>query len=297
MATVPAPVSFIPARIDSRLPTDQRDNEIRSVPELVEYNARHNPKHIFCGQAGKKVQVGSTGRDLLEITHVQLKNAILKCSRLVVARISELQQPHRDGESGDIVKCPPVALFMESDIGILIHLFSFLSLGIPVRKRIALKSELIHQLICQVVLLSARLSPTAVAHLLSQTSATAVIAAPTLKSTAKEALSILKVTEGTGPSLYSPNSYEFYLDNDLIQSNDNICDPSHYISKYDRNVLMLHSSGTTGLPKPIYISHDCLLGYSTCHDFQNVAEAAGLNATTLPLYHVSYVGPFLGFQD
>jgi hypothetical protein len=158
MATVPAPVSFIPARIDSRLPTDQRDNEIRSVPELVEYNARHNPKYIFCVQAGKKVQVGSTGRDLLAVTHMQLKNAILKCSRWVVAHISQLQRPHKDGESGDIVKGPPVALFMESDIGILIHLFSFLGLGIPVRKRIGLKSELIHQLKCHRLLYSPRVS-------------------------------------------------------------------------------------------------------------------------------------------
>ena len=65
----------------------------------------------------------------------------------------------------------------------------------------------------------------------------------------------------------------------------------------DRDVLILHSSGTTGLPKPIYNSHAYLLGYATCHDFEAAEEAASLSLTTLPLYHgFGLHGPFLSLS-
>ncbi len=76
-----------------------------------------------------------------------------------------------------------------------------------------------------------------------------------------------------------------------------ICNPNHYVNDLDRDVLILHSSGTTGLPKPIYNSHAYLLGYATCHDFKNAEEAASLSLTTLPLYHgFGLHGPFLSLS-
>jgi acyl-CoA synthetase (AMP-forming)/AMP-acid ligase II len=146
MAIFSASASFIPAKIDTRLPTDQRDN-IRSLPELIEHNARHNPNHIFCVQARKKSSTELARPGLLEVTHLQLKTAIIQCSRWLVAHVGELRRPHKDGDSDKIIRGPPIALFMESDIGILIHLFSLLSLGVPVRKHMALKYKPIHQLI------------------------------------------------------------------------------------------------------------------------------------------------------
>lgn len=86
--------------------------------------------------------------------------------------------------------------------------------------------------------------------------------------------------------IYSPALYEDALRSDAIIDESGICDPNHYVNESDRNVFILHSSGTTGLPKPIYNSHEYLLGYATCHEFSNVEEAAGLSVTTLPLYHV-----------
>jgi acyl-coenzyme A synthetase/AMP-(fatty) acid ligase len=44
-------------------------------------------------------------------------------------------------------------------------------------------------------------------------------------------------------------------------------DDDDLIQEDDRNVLILHSSGTTGLPKPIYLAHRYLLGYAACHRF------------------------------
>ena len=42
----------------------------------------------------------------------------------------ELKLP---SSGADGIVCAPVALFVESDVGLLIHLFSLMGLGVPVR--------------------------------------------------------------------------------------------------------------------------------------------------------------------
>jgi len=135
------------------------------------------------------------------------------------------------------------------------------------------------------MLLSARLSPVAIHHLLVQTSAIAIIASPRLQRTAKEALSVFTPAEAS-PVLYSQLAYTSFLEPTHTFPEDTICGQDHYIGEADRNVLILHSSGTTGLPKAIYNSHRYLLAYTACHEFSNDDEALGLNVSTLPLYHV-----------
>lgn len=73
----------------------------------------------------------------------------------------------------------------------------------------------------------------------------------------------------------------------------------------DRNVLILHSSGTTGmlmrmhkiqlllmtepgLPKAIPLAHRYVLGYAACHSFPPDKDMSvqGVNLSTLPLFHV-----------
>jgi len=63
-------------------------------------------------------------------------------------------------------------------------------------------------------------------------------------------------------------------------------DDDDLIQEDDRNVLILHSSGTTGLPKPIYLAHRYLLGYAACHRFAEDEVVNSPNVSTLPLYHV-----------
>ena len=142
---------FDPATIDLRLRSpDQRD--IRTISELVEYNALHNPDHVFCIQARRH-------QESISVSCFQLKQAIVQCSDWLIAYVKELELPQED-EDGVLRKGRPVALAMDSDIGLLVHLLSFLSLGVPV------------------LLLSARLSPTAIQHLVLETSVGAIIAAP-----------------------------------------------------------------------------------------------------------------------
>lgn len=59
------------------------------------------------------------------------------------------------------------------------------------------------------------------------------------------------------------------------------------VNDADRNVIILHSSGSTGLPKPIYQTHRYLLGYAACHAFPEDVDVSHVCASTLPLFHVS----------
>ena len=49
--------------------------------------------------------------------------------------------------------------------------------------------------------------------------------------------------------------------------------------------LILHSSGTTGFPKPIAVSSMYPLRYAACHDFKAEDIIDWVNLSTLPLYH------------
>lgn len=52
-----------------------------------------------------------------------------------------------------------------------------------------------------------------------------------------------------------------------------------------RRDVILHSSGTTGFPKPIYLTKRYLLQYAACHEFPPSEEIGWINLSTLPLYH------------
>jgi acyl-coenzyme A synthetase/AMP-(fatty) acid ligase len=114
----------------------------------------------------------------------------------------------------------------------------------------------------------------------------ALLASPNLGLAAKKAVSLFGASRSL-PSVYTQIPYQFFLQDQSSYTDRNVFVEQHYISDDDRNVFILHSSGTTGLPKSICCSHRYLLGYSTCHDFPVESEAQGMNITTLPLYHVS----------
>lgn len=111
-------------------PSAEDTNYIGSLPQLVEFNAEKNPDHVFCIQSRK--QAGKTSISLLHINHSQLKDAISRCANWLRSNIPGLQLPSLQ-DDGSVKKGPPVALFMESDIGLLFHQLALLSLGVPVR--------------------------------------------------------------------------------------------------------------------------------------------------------------------
>lgn len=108
-ANAPPSTPFLAANIQLKLQNpDNRD--IRTLPELVEFNVVHNGDFLFCLQAGRQ-------QNLQPITHRQLKEAILCCSDWLVANVKEVKPPTIQ-ESVTIEKSKPVALLMESDVGL-----------------------------------------------------------------------------------------------------------------------------------------------------------------------------------
>lgn len=123
------------------------------------------------------------------------------------------------------------------------------------------------------VLLSARLSDMAVKHLLDETGAT------TLLVSSRSRRSLTPVTVAL-VNIVVAQPYHYFLADDVKRKQS-----QPKIDENNRDVLILHSSGTTGLPKPIRLAHRYLLGYAACHNFDKDEEVDWRNLSTLPLYH------------
>lgn len=136
------------------------------------------------------------------------------------------------------------------------------------------------------MLLSARLTPIAIAHLLKATSAGAVLASTRCARAAADALCSYGAGE-TAPTVLEPLSYGQFLDDADALGWTVLEVPATYtaVDETDCDVLILHSSGTTGLPKPIRHPHKYLLGYANCHEFGPADTVDGVNCSTLPLFH------------
>lgn len=132
-------------------------------------------------------------------------------------------------------------------------------------------------------MLSIRLSPVAIAHLLKVCSAQAIILSKRTQSSAKQALLISSEEQRDIRQVISV-PYESLQQLGESGSTDAVERPTPLS---DQTVaLILHSSGTTGLPKPIRLAHRYLLGYAACHHLQPEECNNRLNVSTLPMYHV-----------
>ena len=130
-------------------PTPQKELEernghhaIASLPDLIRYNAKENPDHIFCTQAevgsGKttdKTGTSTSQYDSRQITFGQLGRAVDSCARW----IHKTFEPSRLRSSAN--KPRPIALYLESDIGLFIHLAALLAMDIPVRSKATIQSS------------------------------------------------------------------------------------------------------------------------------------------------------------
>jgi acyl-CoA synthetase (AMP-forming)/AMP-acid ligase II/NAD(P)-dependent dehydrogenase (short-subunit alcohol dehydrogenase family) len=240
---------------------------IRTLPELVEFHVKHNPQHLFCFQAEKKAN-GDGTYDFVPVTYEKLRNAILQCQVWLTEHVPGFHLP-AVSEDGSVKKCPPVAILMESHFALAVYVLALMGMGVP----------------C--VLLSARLSPLAVAHLIRATGAKSAIVSQRLHPVISEAFSTSnEIQNGFNEvDIAIAPGYELFLQAEAVANDGRVAFPHHYVSEDDRQALILHSSGTSGLPKPIYCAHRHFLGFAACHNFSSDAEAHGLTISTSPFFH------------
>ncbi|KAI1367018.1 hypothetical protein F5Y08DRAFT_350351 [Xylaria arbuscula] len=246
-------------------PTAQ--DSLRTLPQLVQYHAENNPNYLFCLQAEKRHVTEEPSR-IQEITYSTLQQAILHCQLWLNSQVARAQV---GTQSGHYTKPAPVALLMESDFGLAVYLLSLMGLGVPV------------------VLLSARLSPLAIHNLTQVTGCQAILVSERLRHLCSDALSIHNesgssdINEIVTTRQITTIGYKQFLEGDIL--NGTVALEGHFLSDEDRQVVILHSSGTSGLPKPIYCSHRHFIVFSQCEDFRSPAEAQGLNISTSPFFH------------
>lgn len=97
--------------------------------------------------------------------------------------------------------------------------------------------------------MSARLSPQAVVHLVRKTDTQAVLVSPQLETLVEESQALFTSTESEGavPSWHQVPSYVEFVDPASKLDTSIVPPPPAYFSHNDRNVVILHSSGTTGM--------------------------------------------------
>lgn len=147
------------------------------------------------------------------------------------------------------LKQDPVAILLDSDIGLLIHLFSLLSLGVPA------------------ILFSPRLNTASVQHLLTTLKSQTVITSARHVGTLKAAFETTGLEYGRGGTkIQVARSFQDYLHevekDKCIPADATICGPQHFVGEFDRNAIILHTCGTTGLPEPVHQPDKMLLGYA-----------------------------------
>lgn len=260
-------VAFIPPKV-SLDPTTGLG--IRTLPGLVDFHGENNPQHLFCLQAKRD-------NHFVPVSYERLQHAIVRCQAWLEEQAIDLHPPLMDTD-GHVKKCAPVAILMESDVGLAIYVLACVGKGIPV------------------VLISARLSAPAVRHLIRETGAKLTLVSPRLQPLASEAFAAAEDgnkeadEEGNGVTIRLVAGYEVLLEEgeaaDAGRPTTCTAHPNHFVSEEDCQVLILHSSGTSGLPKPIPCSHRYFLGYATCHSFSSNEEAHGLTISTPPFFHV-----------
>ena len=130
--------------------------------------------------------------------------------------------------------------------------------------------------------MSARLPAVSIVHLLRETQTSTVLTSIQLARTAEEARTLL-LADNDIKFIHAPTFF------DLDQQQRGFPMIPHIYSDYGRDdldAIILHTSGTTGIPKPVYHAQAYVLLYATCHRLPPQKEPFQFNVSTLPLYHV-----------
>ncbi|KAL9933517.1 hypothetical protein V8E36_007724 [Tilletia maclaganii] len=253
--------SFVRPSFSLPLGTDDFQDphaHMRTIYDVLQQSATANPDHPYA------IQHTSRTLDLAlahTVTHCDLLTAVDRCSAWLVH--NKLASRFAGGSSS---RGPPVAIFLSSDLNILIHVLALLKLGNPV------------------ALFSARLSAIALQHLIASIGVHHILTTASTWATIADELPPDFSTPTTNIlplALYlSPSAKEL----DCLPIPEKGDESQHH---NDMSVFAWHSSGSTGLPKPVFHTHRFWHCYLACYDFDEdqdqVHRKQALNMP--PLYH------------
>ena len=105
---------------------------IRSLPDLIQFNAVHNAHFLFC------VQFRQSKRGLIEkeveevhVTFSELATAIERCCVWILSKLGGIHSARLTSD-GSVQKGPPVALFLESGVTLFVYMMALLTMNVPV---------------------------------------------------------------------------------------------------------------------------------------------------------------------
>ncbi|RYC60404.1 hypothetical protein CHU98_g5812 [Xylaria longipes] len=239
---------------------DILESEISSLPDLIRFNAQENPHHIFALQSELNVAAHTERKEdsygVSQITFEQLDKIVRGCAGWIRQAAISTNRGTELGEQG------PIAIYVENSVGLFLHLAALLSMNVTA------------------LLISARLSSPSVLHLLKETHAKAILVSRRTGLLLSEDINKLaRVVQ------VEPYSAFMACDSRTDEIGESPRAESRRQDNGQRNALILHSSGTTGLPKPVFLTHRYLLGYAACHQFAQEEEIDWVNLSTLPMYH------------
>ncbi|KAK4118762.1 acetyl-CoA synthetase-like protein [Parathielavia appendiculata] len=216
------------------------DTSIPTVGELVRRRALSHPDRVI-------VSYPSSGIDYVDYTMRQLDvfayRVAVGYQRFIPTRTSSAERP------------TVVALLGPSDLDYIITMLALIKLGHTV------------------LFLSTRISPAAIESLISTTDAKVLLAAPAHMEVAR---ATQQITPGLVVDKIAPRSvYEFPVE---VHADTRLGQTLELSTETNNFVYIIHSSGSTGLPKPIYQTHKAAIA--------NYAVSMDMKAfITLPLYH------------
>ena len=105
---------------------------IRSLPDLIHFNAVHNPKFLFCIQFNQSKR-GPVEKEFEEryVTFSELAIAVEQCCVWILSKVRGIHSARLTSD-GAVQKGPPVALFLESDVTLFVYMVALLTLNVPV---------------------------------------------------------------------------------------------------------------------------------------------------------------------
>lgn len=125
--------TFERARFDLLL--DQKTataDTIRSLPDLIHFNATHNPNLLFCIQLKQSTKPGLDNEvEEVRVTFSELAAALEQCCVWILSTVKGIHPAHLTSDD-TVQKSPPVALFLESGVTLFVYMIALLTMNVPV---------------------------------------------------------------------------------------------------------------------------------------------------------------------